>query len=150
MVEPLDIVEDVRPGNIQGPIDRTVYPLSLEHPAPLAGGVIAASGSSPEGPLPESPPPVLAIASWPTVNPIGRHPPGKPYQNPYIESFNGHLREGGQNEHWFISLPHVKVMIEAWPREYNEEQPKTSLGGLTPSAYARQLAGKSATLPLGL
>ncbi len=49
MVEPLDIVEDVRPGNIQGSIDRTVYPLSLEYPEnPLAGGVIAASGSSPE------------------------------------------------------------------------------------------------------
>jgi transposase InsO family protein len=31
-------------------------------------------------------------------------------------------------------------VIEAWRREYNEERPKKKLGGLTPAAYARQLA----------
>lgn len=76
--------------------------------------------------------------------------PGKPNQNAYIESFNGRLRDECLNEHWFVSLAHAKAVIEAWRREYNEERPKRSLGGLTPSAYARQLAGKSATLPTGL
>jgi transposase InsO family protein len=72
--------------------------------------------------------------------------PGKPNQNAHIESFNGRLRDECLNEHWFVSLAHAKVVIEAWQREYNEERPKKSLGGLTPSAYARQLARKSATL----
>ena len=72
--------------------------------------------------------------------------PGKPNQNAYIESFNGRLRDECLNEHWFVSLAHAKTVIESWRREYNEERPKKSLGGLTPSAYARQLAGKSATL----
>ena len=72
--------------------------------------------------------------------------PGKPNQNAYIESFNGRLRDECLNEHWFVSLAHARVVIEAWRREYNEERPKKSLGGLTPSAYAKQLAGKSATL----
>jgi len=72
--------------------------------------------------------------------------PGKPNQNAYIESFNGRLRDECLNEHWFVSLAHAKAVIESWRREYNEERPKRSLGGLTPSAYARQLAGKSATL----
>mgnify|MGYP001597130773 FL=1 len=76
--------------------------------------------------------------------------PGKPNQNAYIESFNGRLRDECLNEHWFVSLAHARVVIEAWRREYNEERPKKSLGGLTPSAYARQLAGKSATLTPGL
>jgi len=76
--------------------------------------------------------------------------PGKPNQNAYIESFNGRLRDECLNEHWFVSLAHAKMTIEAWRREYNEERPKKALGGLTPSAYARQLAGKSATLTLGL
>ena len=71
--------------------------------------------------------------------------PGKPNQNAYIESFNGRLRDECLNEHWFVSLPHAKAVIEAWRREYNEERPKRSLGGLTPAAYAIQLAGKSAT-----
>jgi len=72
--------------------------------------------------------------------------PGKPNQNAYIESFNGRLRDECLNEHWFTSLSHARVVIEAWRREYNEERPKKALGGLTPSAYARQLAEKSATL----
>jgi len=73
--------------------------------------------------------------------------PGKPNQNAYIESFNGRLRDECLNEHWFANLAHARVVIEAWRREYNEERPKKSLGGLTPSAYAIQLAGKSVTLP---
>lgn len=66
--------------------------------------------------------------------------PGKPNQNAYIESFNGRFRDECLNEHWFTSLPHAKVVIEAWRREYNEERPKKSLGGLTPAAYAQKLA----------
>ena len=72
--------------------------------------------------------------------------PGKPNQNAYIESFNGRLRDECLNEHWFVSLAHAKAMIEEWRREYNEERPKKILGGLTPAAYARQLAGKSVTV----
>ena len=59
--------------------------------------------------------------------------PGKPNQNAYIESFNGRLRDECLNEHWFTSLHHARVVIEAWRREYNEERPKKGLGGLTPS-----------------
>jgi transposase InsO family protein len=73
--------------------------------------------------------------------------PGKPNQNAYIESFNGRLRDECLNEHWFVSLAHARAVIESWRRDYNEERPKKSLGGLTPSEYAQQLAGKSVTLP---
>jgi putative transposase len=76
--------------------------------------------------------------------------PGKPNQNAYIESFNGRLRDECLNEHWFLSLTHAQTIIEDWRREYNEERPKKALGGLTPAAYARQLARKSATVATGL
>ncbi len=72
--------------------------------------------------------------------------PGKPNQNAYIESFNGRFRDECLNEHWFTSLRHAKAIIDTWRREYNEERPKKSLGGLTPAAYAKTLAQKSATL----
>lgn len=72
--------------------------------------------------------------------------PGKPNQNAYIESFNGRLRDECLNEHWFTSLSHAKAVIEAWRREYNEERPKKSLAGMTPAAYARQLAAKAVIL----
>jgi putative transposase len=73
--------------------------------------------------------------------------PGKPNQNAYIESFNGRFRDECLNEHWFTALSHAKVVIEAWRREYNEERPKKSLGGLTPASYAQETGRESVTLP---
>ena len=73
--------------------------------------------------------------------------PGKPNQNAYVESFNGRLRDECLNEHWFMSLAHARAVIEAWRREYNEERPKRSLGGLTPAQFAKQLAIKAVTMP---
>ena len=66
----------------------------------------------------------------------------EPTQNAYIESFNARFRDACLNEHWFTSLAHAEVVIEAWRREYNEERPKKGLGGLTPADYARQLTGE--------
>ena len=66
--------------------------------------------------------------------------PGKPNQNAYIESFNGRLRDECLNEHWFTNHLQARAIIETWRREYNEERPKKALGGLTPAAYAKQLA----------
>ena len=74
--------------------------------------------------------------------------PGKPNQNAYVESFNGRLRDECLNEHWFTHLLHARTAIETWRREYNEERPKEALSGLTPAAYARQLA--STTINPGL
>lgn len=76
--------------------------------------------------------------------------PGKPNQNAYIESFNGRLRDECLNEHWFPSLLHARTEIERWRREYNEERPKKGLDGMTPSAYAQQLAIKADTINPGL
>ena len=56
--------------------------------------------------------------------------PGKPNQNAYIESFNGRFRDEYLNEHWFTSLAHAQIVIEAWRREYNEDRPKKGLGGV--------------------
>jgi len=76
--------------------------------------------------------------------------PGKPNQNAYIESFNGRFRDECLNEHWFTSVGHAQVVIEAWRREYNEERPKKSLGGLTPALYARKLTNERSIVTAGL
>ena len=51
-----------------------------------------------------------------------------------------------------ILYPDTQVVIETWRREYNEERPKKGLGGLTPTAYARQLTAttKTAKVTAGL
>lgn len=76
--------------------------------------------------------------------------PGKPNQNAYVESFNGRFRDECLNEHWFTSLAHARIEIERWRREYNEERPKKSLGGLPPATYAKKLADKPITMTDGL
>ncbi len=62
--------------------------------------------------------------------------PGKPNENAYIESFNGKFRDECLNEHWFITMAHVRRAIEAWRIEYNTERPYGSPGDLTPEEYA--------------
>lgn len=64
--------------------------------------------------------------------------PGKPYQNGYVESFNGKLRDECLNENVFTSLQEAKRLVEAWREEYNEHRPHSSLDGKTPNEVARE------------
>jgi len=71
--------------------------------------------------------------------------PGKPTQNAYIESFNGKLRDECLNDHWFISVQQARVIIEAWRKDYNELRPHSSLGQLSPNAFAAANRGSGQT-----
>ena len=62
--------------------------------------------------------------------------PGKPFQNAFIESFNGTFRDECLNLHWFLSLEDAKQEIETWRVDYNQERPHSSLGRLTPAEFA--------------
>lgn len=64
--------------------------------------------------------------------------PGKPYQNGYIESFNGKLRDECLNENIFVNLQEAKRLVEAWREEYNEQRPHSSLNGRTPDEVAQE------------
>lgn len=62
--------------------------------------------------------------------------PGSPWENPWIESFNGRARDELLNITEFGSLTEARVVIEDWRNEYNTWRPHSSLGGLTPAEYA--------------
>lgn len=62
--------------------------------------------------------------------------PGSPWENPWIESFNGRVRDELLNINEFGSLTEARVVIEDWRNEYNTWRPHSSLGGLTPAEYA--------------
>jgi Integrase core domain len=62
--------------------------------------------------------------------------PGKPTQNGFIESFNGKLRDECLDEHFFVSLPEARRIIEEWRTDHNTLRPHTSLNGLTPNEFA--------------
>jgi len=54
--------------------------------------------------------------------------PGSPWENGYIESFNGKMRDELLNPELFTSLEEARVLIEQWRKEYNQVRPHGSLG----------------------
>lgn len=64
--------------------------------------------------------------------------PGKPTDNPFIESFNGSFRDECLNTNWFLSLEDAAEKIEAWRMEYNCFRPHSSLKGKTPDEVMEQ------------
>jgi len=69
--------------------------------------------------------------------------PGRPTENPFIESFNGKFRDECLSMHWFLSIPHARELIEQWRIEYNTERPHSSLKYMTPSEFVAQLNEKT-------
>lgn len=65
--------------------------------------------------------------------------PGKPWQNGLAESFNGKFRDECLSLEWFRSRAEAKAVIETWRRHYNEVRPHSSLGYLTPAAFAAKI-----------
>ena len=62
--------------------------------------------------------------------------PGSPWENPYIESFNGTLRDECLNMNLFTNGRHAQNVTETWRREYNELRPHSSLNYMTPAEFA--------------
>jgi putative transposase len=61
--------------------------------------------------------------------------PGKPTNDPFIESFNANLRLECLDHHWFTAVEEAEEVIEAWRKGYNTDRPHSALGGLPPSTF---------------
>ena len=59
--------------------------------------------------------------------------PGSPWENGYIESFNGKLRYELLDGEIFMTLKEAQVLIENWRQEYNQIRPHASLGYKPPA-----------------
>ena len=64
--------------------------------------------------------------------------PGSPWENGYIESFNGKLRDELLDRELFDTLLEAKVLIERWRTHYNTIRPHSSLGYRPPAPEATQ------------
>jgi hypothetical protein len=62
-------------------------------------------------------------------------PPGSPWENPFIESFNGRLWDELLNGELFTSLREAEVLLKQFVTRYNEFRPQSSLGCLTPKEF---------------
>ncbi|NKL81342.1 IS3 family transposase [Rhizobium leguminosarum] len=82
-----------------------------------------------------------AILQWTDQGKLDWHyiAPGKPIQNAFIESFNGRLRDELLNETLFSSLPQARSALSNWRSDYNDHQPHSGLGWLTPAEFAQTI-----------
>jgi len=62
--------------------------------------------------------------------------PGSPWENGYVESFNGKMRDELLNREIFTTLEEAKVLIEQWRKEYNQVRPHSYLGYRPPALEA--------------
>ena len=73
--------------------------------------------------------------------------PGSPWENGYVESFNGKFRDEFLNGELFYTLTEAKVLTERWRNDYNRIRPHRALGYRPPAPEAIQpLPSGSATL----
>lgn len=69
--------------------------------------------------------------------------PGRPVQNPYVESFNSRFRDECLNQRAFRDIYHAKEKIEEWRINYNTQRPHSSLGYRTPEEACSTKEGGS-------
>ncbi len=90
-----------------------------------------------------------ALREWITV--VGAKTayiePGSPWENGYVESFNGKLRDELLNGEIFYTLAEAKIMIEQWRRHYNTVRPHSSLGYKPPAPEVISWPASPALLP---
>ena len=63
--------------------------------------------------------------------------PGAPWQNPFVESFNGRVRDELLDVEQFSCLAEARVVIGDWRVDYNARRPHSALAMQTPDAFAR-------------
>ena len=76
--------------------------------------------------------------------------PGSPWENGYIESFNGKLRDELLNGEIFTTLFEAQVLIENWRKDYNQVRPHSALGYRPPAPEALMPAYGSTSLTLSV
>ena len=64
--------------------------------------------------------------------------PGSPWENGYIESFNGKFRNEVLNGEIFYTLNEARIIIERWRHHYNHKRPQSSLGFMPPAPAAQE------------
>lgn len=71
--------------------------------------------------------------------------PGKPFQNCYIERFNGTYRAEVLNKYSFDSIAELKAITKDWLFYYNHQRPHSSLGGVPPKLFLEMSSAKAST-----
>jgi len=105
---------------------------------PSAADIVRRQGPSTRGPItPDKSPLAGRPHGRPTPAGTPYIEPGSPWENGYLESSNGKLRDELRDRGVLDTLLEAKVLVARWRRHYNEERPHSSLGNLAPEHFAR-------------
>jgi putative transposase len=120
-------------------VDRSI---DADHTVRVLDRIVARTGRRPEFLRMDNGPELTANAlrDWCRFSHAGSAyiEPGSPWENPFIESFNGKLRDELLDSEIFETLLEAKVLAEDFRIDYNTYRPHSSLGYLAPSKFAEQ------------
>lgn len=135
-VKLLSVLDEHTRENLGGLVERNITSSAL---ADELDRLVGLRGTAPRALRLDNGPEMIAatLADW-AASRTGMIfiPPGEPWRNPFIESFNGRLRDECLNLNVFWSLAHARVVIADWKDNYNHHRPHSSLGYMAPSEYA--------------
>ena len=89
-----------------------------------------------------------AVKKWLAESGVGTLyiEPGSPWENAYVESFNGRLRDELLAREVFTSVVEAKVLVRNFVEEYNHERPHSALSYQPPAAYVAGQGNNQPTL----
>jgi putative transposase len=114
--------------------------ITAEDTVALLDGLLAERGTAPEHIRCDNGPELIAhtLRDWCQASSTATAyiEPGSPWQNPFIESFNGRARDEVLDIELFHTLAEAKVIVEDWRNAYNTEHPHSALGMQPPARFA--------------
>jgi len=136
-IKMLNVIDEFTRECLAIEVDRSI---NADHVVDVLDQIVAQRGTAPVYVRFDNGPEFVAgaIDDWCRFNNTGAMfiDPGSPWQNAWIESFNGRLRDELLNSWQFDSLLEAKIIIEDWRIDYNTKRPHTAHGDLTPTEFA--------------
>jgi len=70
-----------------------------------------------------------------------------PWENGYVESFNGKLRDELLERELFLGLDEARYVLDEWRSDYNHRRSHSGIDWMTPAVYAATLTDRDGALP---
>jgi transposase InsO family protein len=131
----LSIIDEYTRENIGGLVERSINATQVVEEF---SRVIAARGAPKVIRCDNGPEMISKTMSKWAAGTIDLHyiPPGTPWNNGWIESFNGRMRDECLNINSFWSITQAQVVIGDWRYNYNHHRRHSALGYKTPAEFA--------------
>jgi transposase InsO family protein len=135
----LNVVDEFTREALGGEVARSI---TAEDTVATLERLVAARGTAPAHIRCDNGPELIAhtLRDWCrlTTTATAYIEPGSPWQNPFIESFNGRVRDEVLDIELFDTLAEAKVIVADWIVAYNTEHPHSALGMLPPARFAER------------